>query len=99
MQETWVQSLGWEDRLEKGMAATHSSILVWEIHRQRSLVDYSPWGQRVEHGGDSEHTCLKYYIVNAREERGCLRLLMRGSHFTSVGQQKHGLSAKISMFK
>ena len=26
MQETWVQSLGWKDALEKGMA-THSSIL------------------------------------------------------------------------
>ena len=26
MQETWVQSLGWEDLLEKG-TATHSSIL------------------------------------------------------------------------
>ena len=30
MQETWVQSLGWEDPLEKGMV-THSSILAWEI--------------------------------------------------------------------
>ena len=30
MQETWVQSLGWEDTLEKG-TATHFSILVWEI--------------------------------------------------------------------
>ena len=29
-QEVWVQSLGWEDPLEKGMA-THSSILAWEI--------------------------------------------------------------------
>ena len=28
--ESWVQSLGWEDRLEKGMA-THSSILAWRI--------------------------------------------------------------------
>ena len=28
MQETWVQSLGWEDPLEKEMA-THSSILAW----------------------------------------------------------------------
>ena len=28
IQETWVQSLGWEDPLEKGMA-THSSILAW----------------------------------------------------------------------
>ena len=30
MQETWVQSLGWEDSLEKGIA-THSSILAWRI--------------------------------------------------------------------
>ena len=30
MQETGVQSLGWEDPLEKRMA-THSSILAWEI--------------------------------------------------------------------
>ena len=30
MWETWVQSLGWEDLLEKGMA-THSSILAWRI--------------------------------------------------------------------
>ena len=33
MQETRVQSLGWEDPLEKGMAA-HSSVLAWRI----------PWG-------------------------------------------------------
>ena len=30
MQETRVQSLGWEDPLEKGMA-TQSSFLAWEI--------------------------------------------------------------------
>ena len=30
VQETWVQSLGLEDPLEKEMA-THSSILAWEI--------------------------------------------------------------------
>ena len=30
MQETWVQFLGQEDPLEKGMA-THSSILAWKI--------------------------------------------------------------------
>ena len=30
MQETWVQSLGQEDPLEKGME-THSSILAWRI--------------------------------------------------------------------
>ena len=30
MQETWVQSLGWDDPLEKEIA-THSSILAWRI--------------------------------------------------------------------
>ena len=30
MQETWLQSLGWEDPLEEGMA-NHSSILAWRI--------------------------------------------------------------------
>ena len=30
MQETWVQSLGWEDTLEKGKAS-HSSVVAWRI--------------------------------------------------------------------
>ena len=38
MWETWVQSLGWKDPLEKG-TATHSSILAWRI----------PW--TIVHGG------------------------------------------------
>ena len=29
-QETWVQSLAWEDALEEGMA-THSSVLAWRM--------------------------------------------------------------------
>ena len=42
MWETWVQSLGWEDSLEEGMA-THSSILALENPQgQRSLASYSP---------------------------------------------------------
>ena len=34
MQETWVQSLSWEDPLVEGMA-THSSILAWRIPMDR----------------------------------------------------------------
>ena len=34
MWETWVQSLGWEDSLEKGMAI-HSSIGAWRIPMDR----------------------------------------------------------------
>ena len=39
-QETCVQSLGWEDPLEEGMA-THSSTLPGESHEQMSLVGCS----------------------------------------------------------
>ena len=42
MWETWVQTLGWEDPLEKEMA-THSSILAWKI----------PWTE--EPGGLTVH--------------------------------------------
>ena len=41
MQEMQVQSLGWEDPLEKGMA-THSSILAWRVPWIEDLVGYSP---------------------------------------------------------
>ena len=38
-----VQSLDWEDPLEEG-TATHSSILTWRTHGQRSLAGYTPYG-------------------------------------------------------
>ena len=41
MRETWVQSLGRKDPLEKEMA-THSNILAWRIPWTESLVGYSP---------------------------------------------------------
>ena len=43
MWETWVQSLGWDDLLEEGMA-THSSVLAWRI-----LMDSGAWWAAV-HG-------------------------------------------------
>ena len=43
--ETWVQSLGWEDPLEKGMA-THSSILAWRLPWTEDLAGYSSWGRK-----------------------------------------------------
>ena len=48
-QETWVQFLGQEDPLEKGMA-THSSILAWEIPwREEPGGPQSMGSQRVRH--------------------------------------------------
>ena len=51
MQETWVQSLGWGDPLEKEMAI-HTSILAWRIP-----VDRGPW-QAVVHGIANSRTGL-----------------------------------------
>ena len=45
MQEMGARPVGWEDTLEKEMA-THSIILAWRIHGQKSLVGYSPWGRK-----------------------------------------------------
>ena len=50
MQETQVQSLGWEDRLEEGMA-TYSSILAWRISwTEEPGRPQSLGSQRVGHG-------------------------------------------------
>ena len=51
MQETQVQSLGWEDPLEEGMA-THSSILAWRIQ-----MDRGAWWATV-HGVTKSQTWL-----------------------------------------
>ena len=45
MQETWVQSLGREDPLEKEMA-THSSIPAWRIPWTGKPGGYSPQGRK-----------------------------------------------------
>ena len=49
MQETWVQSLGWEDPLEKEVAA-HSSIFAWNIPgmEQPGSLQCMGW-QRIGH--------------------------------------------------
>ena len=47
--ETWVQSLGWEDPREEGMA-TYPSILAWEIPWTEEPGGPQPMGsQRVRH--------------------------------------------------
>ena len=50
-QETQVRFLGWEDALEDNMA-THSSILAWKSHGQRTLAGYV-------HGISKSQTRLK----------------------------------------
>ena len=52
IQETWVQSLGWEDPLEKEMA-THSSVLAWEI----------PWTEGPDGPWSMGLQCVRHDLV------------------------------------
>ena len=67
MRETRVQSLGWEDLLEKEMA-THSSIIAWKkSHGQRSIVGYSPWG--LKESDTTEQLHIHTYIPDVKTMR------------------------------
>ena len=60
MQVTWVQSLGWEDPLEEGMA-THSSILAWRIlWTEEPGVLQSIGSQRVRHYSVTKHSMTNF---------------------------------------
>ena len=64
MQETWVQSLGWEEHLEKEMA-THFSILAWKI----------PWTEeagRLQSLGSQSRTRLSNFTCNSPVISGCV---------------------------
>ena len=68
MQETWVQSLGWEDPLEKGKA-THSSILDWKTPWM-----YSPGGHK--ESGTTERLSLG--CLRVPQVRKFLQLMSKG---------------------
>ena len=60
--ETQVQSLGWEDPLEKEMA-THSSTLAWKIPYQVSRVGYSPWDCKESDTSEQLHFTLVLRVL------------------------------------
>ena len=70
MLETWVQSLGWEDSLEEGLA-THSSILAWRIP-----VNRGAWWVTV-HGVAKSQTGLNDY---AQHSAGRYQVSVSSSH-------------------
>ena len=73
MQETWVQSLNWENPWKRGWFPT-PVFLLEEFHGQRSLVGYSPWGGRVRHDWatkkEKEKKCIMHIekIKRTRDE-------------------------------
>ena len=70
VQETWVQSLGWEHPLEKGKA-THSSILAWRI----------PWAVYLKELDTTEQSLnlVNYFLFSGVWARG-----LRGRVFLPI---------------
>ena len=61
MWQTWVQSLGQEDHLEKEMA-THSSILAWRIPWREEPGGYNPPGRKESETTERLHSLTHSYI-------------------------------------
>ena len=75
MQETWVQSLVWEDPLEENMAP-HSSIFAWEIPWTEELGGLQSMGsQRVKHNLETKHASTRELST---EKRWCRVKNLRG---------------------
>ena len=64
MQKTWVQSLGWENPLEKEWQPT-PVFLPGEFHGQRRLAGDSPWG-----GKESDITHTIYSQIKILKMEG-----------------------------
>ena len=78
-QETWVQSLGQEDPLEKELAP-HSSILAWRIPRTEEPEGLAQWGKctwsrRLVHFKRSYDMCVYLYTKNWKEKHQNIYLL------------------------
>ena len=73
--ETWVQSLDWEDSLEKRMAI-HSSILAWRIPwTEEPGRLWSLGSQRIEYDW-ATNVLLSFHFFNAAHTPLCLLLLL-----------------------
>ena len=84
-QETWVQSLGWEDPLEKGMA-THCSILAWRIPwTEEPGRLYSLWGHK-ESDRTEQLTLLDYLVMLSRYHTGDALVEMSAHQVEVEGQ-------------
>ena len=61
-QETWVRSPGGEDPLEESLTAT-PIFLPGESHGQRSLVGYSPWGDKESDMTEQQSTPTRLEVL------------------------------------
>ena len=63
MWETWVQSLGWEDPLEKGMGYLLQYSCLVNPHGQRCQADHNPWGRKQMDNWGTKHITAHISLV------------------------------------
>ena len=64
--------------------ATHSNMLAWKFHGQRSLVGYSQWGPK--ESDMTEHTCTKviYTLIKPQQVRLWFNIFSEGQTFFHI---------------
>ena len=67
MWETWVQSLGWEDPLEKGYPLQYSSL--------ENSMDYTPWGRKES---DTTEQCSLFFFWEIVKDREAWHAVVHG---------------------
>ena len=94
IRETWVQSLGWEDPLEKEWPPT-LAFLPGEAHGQRSLEGYSPCGHKES---DMAERLTLYYLTENRKTPSLLRLSPSPSFTVSSAIKSSDMIAFVYLF-
>ena len=86
MRETWIQSLGWEDLLEKEKA-THSSILAWRIPMEYTVQIGTLWVTKSQTGLS---TCQQQHVfLNIRSLKSHSFLVRIYSIWLPLGPWRH----------
>ena len=95
MQEMRVQSLGWEDSPEKGMA-THSSVLAWEIPWTEEPDRLQSMGVLKSYTGQASDGADIYQVIRVPAHRTadtkCFGLLLRKYNSTDCSRVQATLS-------
>ena len=82
MKETWVQSLGQEDPLEKGMDTP--VFLPREFHRQRNLAGCSPWSRKEWDTTERLNTHTTFQKLGTYEKMCQKKFKMKGRRRDSI---------------
>ena len=94
MQETWFQSLCWEDPLEEGMA-THSSMLAWRIPMDRGAWRTPVHGVKMSWTWLSNSACSTYLGLYNLFPYSLTMQFWQLAHFFRVSQQLRGKAYEV----